>query len=182
MGSTSIIQHQDPDQRVQRAADYVFGRFNYYLGQIGDYGLCIVDNLPVEAQFRYLSERFSRGLDIQGERRVPLDRIALFAATCANASHAHSAIDIVLGSFRYCINNPRNVDVARAMLVQVVKMMWHRYDEATDTYHVGGRGMIVRPPINEVRVAAYRAEYERLHGQLNDLLREGNVRPEQAPA
>ncbi|MBZ5543183.1 MAG: hypothetical protein LAO07_05830 [Acidobacteriia bacterium] len=174
-----IIRNQQPDQRVQRAADYVLGRFNYYLSQIGDYGLCIVDNLPVTAQFRYLAERFSLGLDIQGERRVRLDRITLFAATCANASHVHSAIDVILGSFRYCINNPRNVEVARAMMLQVVKMMWHRYDPASDTYHVGSRGMIVRPPMDQVRVNAYREEYESLQEQMNALLKEADAVGEQ---
>jgi hypothetical protein len=177
-----IIRNQPPDQRVQRAADYVLGRFNYYLTEIGDYGVCVVDNLPVTAQFRYLAERFSLGLDIQGERRVSLDRIKLFAATCVNASHAHSAIDIILGSFRYCINNPRNVEVARAMMLQVVKMMWHWYDPTTDTYHVGGRGMIERPPLDQIRVAAYRQEYEALHEDINALLREADAPGEQPPA
>ena len=177
-----IIRNQPPDQRVQRAADYVLGRFNYYCGQIGDYGLCVVDNLPVASQFRYLSERLSQGLDIQGERRVDLDRVKLFAATCANASHAHSAIDIVLGSFRYCINNPRNPEVARGMLLQVVKMMWHRYEAETDTYHLGGRGMIIRPDPAQIRVDAYRRQYEELHESLNALLREANPGGEQPPA
>ena len=63
----------------------------------------------------------------------------LFAASCAGASFVHSAIDIVLGCFRYFINNSRNPDVARDMMLRVVKMMWHRYEAATDTYHVGGR-------------------------------------------
>jgi len=138
-----------------------------------------VDNLPVRSQFRYLSERFSLGLDIQGRRRVRLERVKLFAATCANASHVHSAIDIVLGSFRYCINNPQNPDVARAMMLQVVKMMWHRYEASTDTYHVGGRGLITRPPRERIRVDTYRREYDALFAHINDLLREAG--PEEDP-
>ncbi len=168
-----IVRNQDPDERVQKAADYVLGRFNYYLGQIGDHGIVVVDNLPVRTQFRYLAERFCHGLDIQGQRRVALERIRLFAASCANASLVHSAIDIVLGSFRYCINNPRNPDVARDMMLRVVKMMWHRYEAATDTYDVGGKGLIIRPPRDEVRVDAYRKEYDDLFQHVNDLLKEG---------
>jgi len=177
-----IIRNQDPDHRVQSAADYVLGRFNYYLRQIGDHGICIVDNLPVASQFRYLSDKFTHGLNVQGQEPVRLDRVKLFAATCANASHAHSAIDIVLGSFRYCINNPRNADVARGMLLQVVKMMWHRYDAATDTYEVGGRGLITRPPIDEIRVNAYRKQYEALFANLNALMKEADVNRRQPQA
>ncbi len=168
----NIIRNQDQNQRVLQAADYVIGRFNYYLDQIGDYGICVVDNLPVSTQFRYLSERFSLGLDIQGTHRVRLDRIKLFAASCTNASHVHSAIDIILGSFRYCINNPKSTEVAQAMMLQVIKMMWHRYEVSTDTYHVGGLGLITRPPVEEIVSQAYRKEYEALFAHINGLLEE----------
>jgi len=175
-----IVRHQHADERVQGAANYVLGRFNYYLNGIGEYGICIVDRLPVSAQFKYLSDKFSFGLDIKGERTVRLDRIKLFAASCINASHAHSAIDVVLGCFRYCINNPQNTEVAREMMLQVTKMMWHHYDSATETYHVGGRGLITRPPLAEIKVAAYRVEYEALFTHINDLLKEGDERPQRS--
>ena len=174
-----IIRNQNPDLRVQSAADYVIGRFNYYLDQVNDYGLCIVDNLPVTAQFRYLSDRFCMGLDIPGGPRVQLDRIKLFAATCSNASHVHSAIDIVLGSFRYCINAPRNLDVARLMMPQVIRMMWHRHDVATDTYYIDGRGLITRPPSEEIRVEKYRRSYSELRQNINDLLRDADASAQQ---
>ncbi len=175
-----IVRNQDPDYRVQSAADFVLGRFNYYLREIGDHGIVVVDNLPVHAQFRYLSERFCHGLDLQSERRVALDRIRLFAASCSTASLVHSAIDIVLGSFRYCINNPRNPQVAREMMLNVVRMMWHRYEAATDTYYVADRGLITRPRLNNIRFEAYRREYESLFRHLNELLGEGAA--DEAPA
>ncbi len=172
-----IVRHQNAEDRVQGAANYVLGRFNYYLNGIGDYGICIVDSLPVRAQFKYLSDKFSFGLDIKGQRRVRLDRIKLFAASCVNASHAHSAIDVVLGCFRYCINNPKSTEVARELMLQVTKMTWHHYDAATDTYHVGGRGLITRPPVKDIKVAEYRAEYETLFAHINDLLKEADAKP-----
>src|SRR5262249_27245467 len=82
-----IIRNQDLGQQVQWAADYVIGRFNYYLSTVNDTGICAVDNLPVKAQFRYLSDKFSKGLSLPDGNRVPLDRIRLLSATCSNASH-----------------------------------------------------------------------------------------------
>src|SRR5438876_5543885 len=48
-----IIANQDRDQQLQWAADYVIGRFNLYLDEVGDDGICIVDNLPNRSEFRY---------------------------------------------------------------------------------------------------------------------------------
>lgn len=165
-----VIRNQDQDEQVKSAANYVIGRYNYYLGQVGDYGICVVDNLPVGSQFRYLSEKFCLGLAVPNNRFVSLDRIKMFAASCINGSHAMSAVDIVLGSFRYCINNPRKPDIAREMILKVLQMMWHRYEPETDTYHVAGMGLITRPPVNEIRHEPYRKEYDQLFDHINGLL------------
>ncbi len=56
---------------------------------------------------------------------MPLDRIKLLTSTCTNASHASSAMDVTLGAFRYCINQPKNLPAARAMMAKVVRLIWH---------------------------------------------------------
>lgn len=167
-----IIRNQDQDEQLRSAANYVIGRYNYYLQQIGDHGICVVDNLPVRAQFQYLAEKFCHGLIIPQRDPVRLDRIKMFAASCINASHAMSALDIVLGAFRYCINSPRNPQAAREMIPQVVRIMWHRYDPQTDTYYTAGMGLIVRPPLDGIRVPAYRQEYDQFFEHINALLDE----------
>jgi hypothetical protein len=164
-----IIRNQDLDQQVQWAADYVIGRFNRYLTEIGDEGICIIDNLPTQSQFRYLSDKFASGLKLANGKTVLLDRIKLFSSTCINASHASSAMDIVLGSFRYCINNPKNPEAARGMMRNVAKLMWHK--KVGETIHFGNRGLISRPKPKDIINSQYKGEYDQLYDHLKKLIR-----------
>jgi len=165
-----IIVNQDADQQVQWAADYVIGRFNQYLAEEKEDGICVVDNLPNRAEFRYLSQKFAHGLTLDTGTHISLDRIKLFASTCVGASHANSVMDIVLGAFRYCMNNPRNPEAAREMFGSVASMMWGR--RVGDAIQVRGRGLILRPQIANIRFERYRREYEALIEHLGNLLRE----------
>lgn len=155
-----IVSSQPQDQRVLWAVDYVIARFNRFLAQGEHQGICVVDNLPARSQWSYFSERYANGLELPGGRRVALDRIQLFAATTIGASHANSIMDIVLGSFRYCVNNPQNEGVARDVFPRVVDLMWHRTEG--DTRHVRDYGLILRPRIEDIRCGNYRSRYESL--------------------
>jgi len=118
-----IIKNQDQEQQVQLAADHVISRYNQYLMESNSTGICIVDNLPGKYQFKYLSDKYSFGSAIFSEQIMRLDRIKLFAASCSNASNVSSAMDIVLGCFRYCINNPRNPKAAIIMMKNVMNLI-----------------------------------------------------------
>jgi len=167
-----IIKNQDLDQQVEWAANRVIGRFHTFLRQSGDDGICILDNLPTRKQFRYLSEKFCRGLVLSSGREVPLPRIKLYACTCVNASHANSAMDVVLGTFRYCVNNPSNQRAAREMMASVVELMWHR--KTSDVYYIGERGLIISPPFRKLRsdYPTFLSDYEGLIENINKLLSE----------
>lgn len=162
-----IIRNQDLDQQIQWAADYVIGRYNRYLSEVNDTGICVIDHLPCKSEFAYLSDKLQFGLHI-GTRTVRLDRIKLFASTCVGASHANSAMDIVLGSFWYCINAPRSREAAAAMLPKIVRMMWHK--RVGDTLYFRDRGLILRPPVQQIHSDEYRAEYKGLVDHLYGLL------------
>ena len=164
-----IIARQDPSEQVMMAADYVIGRFNYFLRLKSDTGICIVDNLPTKIQFRYLSDKFQSGLSFPGAKGpVSLDNIQLFGATCINASHVNSAMDIILGAFRYSINNPQNADAASTMMKKVVSMMWNH--EAYGKILYNGYGFIPRPPLNKIGEKAYKKEYEQLIKHIESLV------------
>jgi len=164
-----IVERQPQDQRVLWAADYVIARYNKFLREEAEsHGICIVDNLPVNSQWQYLTDRYSNGLELSTGTRLSLDRIELFGATCVGASDANSVMDIVLGSFRYCVNNPQNEDVARDIFQRVVALMWHRKEG--DVHYVRDYGLIVRPPIDEIRVSAYRERYTSLIDRMRALL------------
>lgn len=122
-----VIHHNIATGRenlILRAANHVVGRFHRFLMKASDLGICVVDNLPVDRGFQYLEEKFRRGLDRHIGGYAPVDRIKLFAATTGGASHASSAMDIVLGTFRYCVNNPDRTEVTPQMFESVTRLMW----------------------------------------------------------
>lgn len=165
----SIIQNQDQSEQIHKAADYVIGRFHIYLIARNSDGICLMDNLPDRTELAYMTRKFQSGLTLQNNEIVPLNRIKLFGSTCVGASHANSAMDIVLGSFRYCINQPQNLQAAQEMLGSVVKLMWSGQNR-DGTITVGDKGLILRPQLNRINSRSIRAEYDELLVRLNGLL------------
>lgn len=147
-------------------ANHVIGRFNYYCSVEASDGAVIVDRLPAGVEYAYLTDKFQMGLEFPEDPPVRLDRIVLFAASTVGASHACSATDIVLGSFRYCINDPQNVDAAKEMMANVIKLLWHERDG--ETIYLFGRGLIFAP--KNVKSAGYKAEYDELLDHINSLI------------
>ncbi len=74
-------------------------------------------------------------------------------------------MDIVLGSFRYCVNNPRNPDAAGDMMRQVLGLMW-----AAEDGNAAERGLILRPKLKNIRVGVHRQQYDQLLEHLKRLL------------
>jgi hypothetical protein len=161
-----IISRQKAAQHVEWAADYVIGRFNLFLQNKTEYGICLIDNLPEGRQFRYLTDKFQYGLSLPGEDAKRLDRVLIYGATAIGAGHVNSAMDIILGAFRYCINNPLNEDAAREILRSITPLMWHGVDGDQILWH----GLILRPPLNEIKVVKYKLEYSNLIEKLNGFL------------
>jgi len=87
-----------------------------------------------------------------------MPRVLLYGETTIGASHVASVIDIVLGAFRYCVNEREKDDVPQILLPKVVQLMWHQ--RVGDKIYLGERGLILRP--KEVKVPAYKERYEEL--------------------
>lgn len=134
---------------------YVFDR--KYLIEKDDDGIVIVDRLPGSPGFDLLKRKFTQALPI-GDRTVRIPRVKLFAATCDGASHVSSAVDIVLGAFRYCVNQTGDTPVPARLFPLVAKMMWHRLEN--DTRYLREYGLLLRPV--RINVPVYRAEYDAL--------------------
>ncbi len=151
---------------VRWGADHVIGKFNYFLTTVGSTGVVAVDRLPKSSEYRYLTDKFTGGLVLQDGSKVALDRITLFASTCSNASHSSSAMDIALGSFRYCINEPKNVEAAKVMMKDITTLIW--CDRVGDDIHAFEKGLIFRP--KDVRHVPYKQEYDALLAWINELI------------
>lgn len=174
VGATFIVQvvlndlasKQSHDTLITWGGNEVLAAFNIFLRENDTYGIVAVDRLASVAEYRYLTDKFCVGLNLQSGDSMRLERIKLFTSTCINASHVASAMDIVLGAFRYCINEPQNVDAAKKMMAQIIRMLWQERRGKT----ISARGLILRP--KNVTVPAYQAEYERLVEWINSLIME----------
>ena len=60
----NIARGQDERDIILWAADHVIGRFNKFLEEKDSAGIVVIDSLPVDRQFRYLSDKFTIGLEL----------------------------------------------------------------------------------------------------------------------
>jgi hypothetical protein len=130
------------------------------------HGIVAMDRLPKGSEFDYLSEKFTTGLTLQMGEVQQLDRVVMFSSTCINASHLSSVMDIVLGSWRYCINQPQNENAAKLMMNELVKLLWHV--KQGEDIHAHELGLLFRP-LN-VKHPPYKIQYDSLLSQINELL------------
>jgi len=152
---------------IKWGADHIFEVFNRYLSENESDGIAFLDRLPATAEYNLLVEKFTKGNTYKNEVR-PLSRIRMFASSCDNASHLNSVADIVIGTFRYCINQPINADAAKRMMKNLVKIIWAvQAGEHLDPYE---KGLTLRPVQWTIKIPAYKAEYTTLINHINSLL------------
>lgn len=90
----------------------------------------------------------------------------LFGQGCIGSSHIASVVDIVIGCFRYCVNDQRGSDATAAMLPAVMRLMHHR--DFLGRRVILGSGLLLRP--RHVKVQAYCDRYDALVKKLDDAL------------
>ncbi len=163
----ALIANRTPEERITFAVNTVIKSFHSYLEEVDDHGIVFLDRMPIPiaGENTYLREKFQIGLVFNG-RTQPLSRVLTLGSTCDGASHMSSVADIVLGSFRYCVNEEARDQAGRAMFPQIVRLMWSR--QANGQRTVLERGLILRPM--DVRAPEHQAEYESLKARLRGYL------------
>lgn len=160
-----IAEKQTINKTLKWGADHIVGKFNYYLSSEKSKGFVFVDRLSDKTEYHFLSEKFTKGL-LTKEKEIELKNIRLFGSSCDNASNLSSAMDIVLGAFRFCINQPSNQQPAKIMMNKVVKLLWA--DRTETVINPFEKGLTFRP--KTVTVPTYKAQYDSLIDQINSLL------------
>lgn len=163
-----LIHHNiaDKNLKIESAINHITSGFNKYLKENKSIGICFYDRMPkIDNQFNLLKDNFSEGLKFKDGKRIALENIILHSITCAGSSNLYSAVDIVLGSFRYCINNPKNKKIASSMLKKISNMVWGERKDG-NVYCIG-KGIILRP---KKPIAKYKDDYQELIKNINDLL------------
>lgn len=151
---------------IKWGADCIFQKFNNYLLEKESSGMAFVDRMSDTSEYKILTEKFTVGLKYS-TGTTSLNKIRLYASSCDNASHFNSVADVVLGTFRYCINRPFNTGAAKVMMKNIIKLLWsvRIRPGVLDPFE---RGLTFSP--RRQKDAAYKAEYDNLTKQLNALL------------
>jgi hypothetical protein len=154
----AIGRSQDQSDLIEYGASTVLGRYNEFLTEKNENGITKLDRMSKNG-FIYAKEKFQRGLIFTtGDRR--LDRIISVGFTCDGASHLSSMA--VLGSFRYCVNEPEKDKAGKAMLPKLVPLMWTGTREGKQ--YVRERGLNLRP--KDVKSPSHKEEYDKLLDRL----------------
>jgi hypothetical protein len=160
----ALIMHRTPEEQLEFAINTILLAFNQFLIREEAHGLCLIDNFPSKRQWAFLANKFSTGLTFGAGKSRRLDRIHAYGATCAGAGHVNSVMDIVLGSFRYCVNESANDDAARDMLRAVMPLMLSAQGQDG---RITGYGLLLRP--KSINAPAHKREYDSLVKRLNEL-------------
>lgn len=162
-----IAKKQGIGKTIKWGADHIVGKFNHYLSQKKSHGIVFVDRLSDVGEYNFLSEKFTTGLILK-DKTVSLNNIKIFSSTCDNASNLSSVTDVVLGSFRYCINRPLNEEAAKKMIKELIRLLWADKDgEGIDPFE---KGLTFRPNPENIKIPSYKEEYEHLIDHINSLL------------
>ena len=130
------------------------------------HGYAVLDKIPVEHPYRYLKEKFQVGNTFPDGSTIRLDRVLGFGHAVDGSSHMCSVSDILLGAFRYCVNEADNKDAGKAMFPVLMSMMWKGQRDGKTT--VGDYGLCFRPAT--VKEAKHQAEYDALATRLQGYL------------
>ncbi len=161
-----LAHNRSLNELIGWGANTIIAKFDHFLEEEQSTGVCIIDRLPFDSGYQYIKEKFQIGLRFPNGNTKRLKRIHMFASSCEGATHAISAIDIILGSFRYCVNERNRTIAPREMLPLIIRMMWHR--RIGKDIYLRERGLIFRP--KKVKIPEYQNSYDELTQHLIGLL------------
>jgi hypothetical protein len=161
-----LARDRDHDDRVEWGANTILGKFNTFLREQSSYGFAVMDRMPVKTPYEYLKEKFEVGMTFPDKPSARLDRILGLSHGADGTSHLCSVCDILLGSFRYCVNEPDNEEAGKAMFPTLMKMMWKgKQGRKTEVREFG---LCFRPL--KVDAPKFKAEYDELETRLEGYL------------
>jgi len=161
----SIAAGQSVQRRNEFALNTILWGFHKLLEEVQDHGMVTVDEPDLEGRI-VIGNLLNRGLEIDG-REVRLPRIVSYGRSHVDWTHCLSACDVLLGSFRYCVNHPDRAASAE-MFPVVARLLHHR--ERDGVAYIREHGLFLRPL--QVRVDGIRRRYDNLTRNLETLLSE----------
>jgi hypothetical protein len=157
----------DPEWRWSLQADELLQTFDSFLVRHDGVGVVVMDRTGTIHD--YLIEKGQRGyVKRKTDASTRFRRIHSFSAGAIGTSHLASVADIVLGSFRYCVNDIKETAASQRMLPAVVRLMWHIRARTSGDAHLAGHGLLLRPQV--VKYRSHQARYDAMTSRLNRVI------------
>lgn len=164
---SSIAKAKPLETRLKWAVNTLCLKFDEFLAeQRVDAGIVKLDHTTDYSQEAYVKEIFQEGLDFNGKRRL-LSRVAAIDTTQNGLSHMSSITDIVVGSFRFAINEPDKDKVGALLTKLLAKLMWSKCSTDGSVYF-RERGLVIRP--KDITLSEYQADIEAFLSRMNSYL------------
>lgn len=165
---SSIARKRDLETKLKWGVNTLCQKFDEFLIEKDiDAGLIKLDRTTDYRQEAYIKDVFQNGLEFNGTRRK-LSRIAAIDTTQDGLSHMSSITDIVVGSYRFAVNEPEKDQVGAKLTKALAKLMWAK-KLPDGKLSFGNRGLVIRP--QNIQLSDYRADVEafvtRMNGYLN---------------
>ncbi|MEP2028143.1 MAG: hypothetical protein ABJI96_05475 [Paracoccaceae bacterium] len=152
----AIAKGQNHENRLKFGTNTLLIKFDQFLRESGKLGgIALFDHTTDYNQSHYLREVFEQGLPFPDGVRKRLENVVKIETTSVGHSHLNSVTDIVVGSFRFVVNEPDKDKVGAVLMKSLAKIMWGKADNAGD-FHVRELGLCIRP--KNVKLDDYKAD------------------------
>lgn len=165
-----IARNKEKNELVEMTSATVFRRFNHYCYENNVPGIVLADQWPCDNGFSFLEACQFGEITFNSGHTIKLPHIYGYAQVSDNSTTLMSVADVVLGAFRYCINNRDKTIVNTSIMPRIARLMWHREEDGTR--YLRDRGLNISP--REIKVDRYRKEYEAL---IEHILEYANAKP-----
>lgn len=167
----SLILHRiatNRDEARRNEINRVLYHFNCLMCRTNSYGLCLVDRFSDAQIDSHLREKFAIGLrGLPYAHTMRLDRVIGFHYSAIGQSQFSSLIDIILGTFRFCVNAFCSQDQGKLrsanLILKILNPLFYR---EADSGRVSELSLNFSPKV--IRSAQYREYYQRLKDFLAD--------------
>lgn len=163
----AIARDKSHTDLVEFGANILLAKFNQFLGEVRGKGWANFDRLNTETPYGFLQSKFANRHPDPGHQ-VILERILGYSFTCDGASHASSLADIVIGGFRYIMNEPQRDIAGRSIVASLAPLFWGKVNNSGVNL-IGDRGLVLRPKV--LKAVAYQADYAEVKSRLNEWAR-----------
>jgi len=158
----AISRNTTHETLVQFGANILLSKFNQFLGEERSKGWANFDRLNTKDPYGYLKKKFEERIK-KPDDNLRLEHILGYSFTCDGASHASSIADILLGGFRYILNEPNRDVAGKEIAKSLAPTMWHRVDNK-GTKRLFDRGLVLRP--REVKAPNFANDYQEIRTRL----------------